>query len=79
MLSLPLCHQVFGQEISDFPLPNLALVAEHSDPVEMGRLLQLILGCAVKCERKQGMWLLLCYTHCLYKYLVSLVQILKYL
>lgn len=61
--SLSLCHQVLGQEISDFPLPDLALVAEHSDPVELGRLLQLILGCAVRCERKQGMWLLLCYTH----------------
>lgn len=50
-----LCHQVLGQEISDFPLPDLALVAEHSDPVELGRLLQLILGCAVRCEHKQGM------------------------
>uniref|UniRef100_A0A3B4WZ02 Hook microtubule-tethering protein 1 n=1 Tax=Seriola lalandi dorsalis TaxID=1841481 RepID=A0A3B4WZ02_SERLL len=45
--------QVLSQEISDFPLPDLALVAEHSDPVELGRLLQLILGCAVRCERKQ--------------------------
>uniref|UniRef100_A0A4W6D331 Hook microtubule-tethering protein 1 n=1 Tax=Lates calcarifer TaxID=8187 RepID=A0A4W6D331_LATCA len=44
---------VLGQEISDFPLPDLALVAEHSNPVELGRLLQLILGCAVRCERKQ--------------------------
>uniref|UniRef100_A0A8D3DZR0 Hook microtubule-tethering protein 1 n=1 Tax=Scophthalmus maximus TaxID=52904 RepID=A0A8D3DZR0_SCOMX len=40
-------------EISDFPLPDLARVAEHSDPVELGRLLQLVLGCAVRCERKQ--------------------------
>ena len=38
-------------------MPDLVQVAEHSDPVELGRLLQLILGCAVKCERKQGMWL----------------------
>nr|XP_033478004.1 protein Hook homolog 1 [Epinephelus lanceolatus] len=45
--------EVLAQEISDFPLPDLALVAEHSDPVELGRLLQLVLGCAVKCERKQ--------------------------
>uniref|UniRef100_A0A4W6D307 Hook microtubule-tethering protein 1 n=1 Tax=Lates calcarifer TaxID=8187 RepID=A0A4W6D307_LATCA len=52
-LSPPLSHQVLGQEISDFPLPDLALVAEHSNPVELGRLLQLILGCAVRCERKQ--------------------------
>uniref|UniRef100_A0A667XIN8 Hook microtubule-tethering protein 1 n=1 Tax=Myripristis murdjan TaxID=586833 RepID=A0A667XIN8_9TELE len=46
-------NEVLAQQISDFPLPDLALVAEHSDPVELGRLLQLILGCAVKCERKQ--------------------------
>ncbi|XP_049444112.1 protein Hook homolog 1 [Epinephelus fuscoguttatus] len=46
-------NEVLAQEISDFPLPDLAQVAEHSDPVELGRLLQLVLGCAVKCERKQ--------------------------
>ncbi|XP_074492010.1 protein Hook homolog 1 isoform X3 [Sebastes fasciatus] len=46
-------NEVLGQEISDFPLPDLALVAEHSHPVELGRLLQLVLGCAVRCERKQ--------------------------
>ena len=42
------------QDISGFPLPDLALVAEHSDSVQLGRLLQLVLGCAVKCEHKQG-------------------------
>ncbi|XP_071343491.1 protein Hook homolog 1 [Trachinotus anak] len=46
-------NEVLAQEISDFPLPDLAVVAEHSDPVELGRLLQLVLGCAVRCERKQ--------------------------
>uniref|UniRef100_A0A8C4HIR4 Hook microtubule-tethering protein 1 n=1 Tax=Dicentrarchus labrax TaxID=13489 RepID=A0A8C4HIR4_DICLA len=46
-------NEVLGQEISDFPLPDLARAAEHSDPVELGRLVQLILGCAVRCERKQ--------------------------
>lgn len=46
--------QVLTQDISGFPLPDLALVAERSDPVELGRLLQLVLGCAVNCERKQG-------------------------
>uniref|UniRef100_A0A672J007 Hook microtubule-tethering protein 1 n=1 Tax=Salarias fasciatus TaxID=181472 RepID=A0A672J007_SALFA len=46
-------NEVLSQEISDFPLPNLSVVAEHADPVELGRLLQLILGCAVRCERKQ--------------------------
>ncbi|XP_059197062.1 protein Hook homolog 1 [Centropristis striata] len=46
-------NEVLAQEISGFPLPDLALVAEHSDPLELGRLLQLVLGCAVRCERKQ--------------------------
>jgi hypothetical protein len=46
--------QVLGEQMSDFPLPDVALVAEHTDPLNTGRLLQLILGCAVKCDRKQG-------------------------
>ncbi|KAL6486150.1 hypothetical protein MHYP_G00055420 [Metynnis hypsauchen] len=46
-------NEVLNQQISGFPLPDLVRVAEHADPVELGRLLQLILGCAVKCERKQ--------------------------
>ena len=46
--------QVLGEQMFDFPLPDVALVAEHADPLNVGRLLQLILGCAVKCERKQG-------------------------
>uniref|UniRef100_H2VD57 Calponin-homology (CH) domain-containing protein n=1 Tax=Takifugu rubripes TaxID=31033 RepID=H2VD57_TAKRU len=41
------------QDISHLPLPDVALVAEHAEPTELGRLLQLVLGCAVNCERKQ--------------------------
>ncbi|KAK2835782.1 hypothetical protein Q5P01_016266 [Channa striata] len=46
-------NEVLAQEISDFTSPDLAKIAEHSHPVEMGRLLQLVLGCAVRCEHKQ--------------------------
>ncbi|KAM9435798.1 protein Hook homolog 1 isoform 1-T1 [Clarias gariepinus] len=46
-------NEVLNQQMSGFPLPDVVRVAELSDPVELGRLLQLILGCAVKCERKQ--------------------------
>ncbi|XP_051511254.1 protein Hook homolog 1-like isoform X1 [Myxocyprinus asiaticus] len=46
-------NEVLTQQISDFPLPDLMRVVEHSDQVELGRLLQLILGCAVNCDRKQ--------------------------
>lgn len=49
-----LCVQALAQQITDFPLPDLLRVVEQSDQVELGRLLQLILGCAVKCDRKQG-------------------------
>ncbi|XP_075459994.1 protein Hook homolog 3 isoform X8 [Ascaphus truei] len=46
-------HEILGQQINDFTLPDVNLVGEHSDASELGRMLQLILGCAVKCEQKQ--------------------------
>ncbi|XP_032427718.1 protein Hook homolog 1 [Xiphophorus hellerii] len=46
-------NEVIAQDISYFPLPDVSRVAEHAEPVEMGRLLQLILGCAVRCEQQQ--------------------------
>lgn len=46
--------QVLGQQMNDFTLPDVSLIGEHSDPCELGRMLQLILGCAVNCEQKQG-------------------------
>uniref|UniRef100_A0AAY4DE86 Calponin-homology (CH) domain-containing protein n=1 Tax=Denticeps clupeoides TaxID=299321 RepID=A0AAY4DE86_9TELE len=45
--------EMLDQQITGFPLPDLVAVAERSDPEQLGRLLQLLLGCAVKCERKQ--------------------------
>lgn len=46
--------QILGQQINDFILPDVNLIGEHSDAAELGRMLQLILGCAVNCEQKQG-------------------------
>ncbi|KAK2863892.1 hypothetical protein Q7C36_003046 [Tachysurus vachellii] len=46
-------NEVLNQQISGFPMPDVVRVAELSDPVELGRLLQLLLGCAVNCDRKQ--------------------------
>ncbi|XP_007901877.2 protein Hook homolog 1 [Callorhinchus milii] len=46
-------QEVLSLQITDFPLPDLNTLVEQSDPLELGRLLQLILGCAVNCERKQ--------------------------
>uniref|UniRef100_A0A8C1VNP2 Protein Hook homolog 3 n=1 Tax=Cyprinus carpio TaxID=7962 RepID=A0A8C1VNP2_CYPCA len=45
-------HEVLGQQINDFTLPDVCLIAEHSDAAELGRMLQLILGCAINCEQK---------------------------
>nr|KAF6427649.1 hook microtubule tethering protein 3 [Rousettus aegyptiacus] len=47
-------HEILGQQINDFTLPDVNLIGEHSDAAELGRMLQLILGCAVNCEQKQG-------------------------
>ncbi|XP_041090324.1 protein Hook homolog 3 isoform X2 [Polyodon spathula] len=46
-------HEILGQQINDFTLPDVNLVGEHSDAAELGRMLQLILGCAVNCDQKQ--------------------------
>ncbi|CAL9683694.1 unnamed protein product [Knipowitschia caucasica] len=46
-------QEILGQHINDFREPDVTLIGEHSDPAELGRMLQLILGCAVSCEQKQ--------------------------
>ncbi|XP_051898002.1 protein Hook homolog 3-like isoform X2 [Pristis pectinata] len=46
-------HDVLGQQISEYNLPEVSLIGEHSDAAELGRMLQLVLGCAVSCEKKQ--------------------------
>ncbi|XP_030061951.1 protein Hook homolog 1 [Microcaecilia unicolor] len=46
-------NEFLGQQISEFLLPDLNQIVDHSNPTELGRLLQLILGCAVNCEKKQ--------------------------
>ncbi|XP_053325514.1 protein Hook homolog 1 [Spea bombifrons] len=46
-------REFLDQNISEYLLPDLNQIAERSDPTEMGRLLQLVLGCAINCEKKQ--------------------------
>uniref|UniRef100_A0A669PF47 Hook microtubule tethering protein 1 n=1 Tax=Phasianus colchicus TaxID=9054 RepID=A0A669PF47_PHACC len=46
-------HEFLDQQISEELIPDLNKISEKSDPTELGRLMQLILGCAVNCERKQ--------------------------
>ncbi|XP_065355592.1 protein hook [Calliphora vicina] len=44
---------VLNYSLSEFPRPDAMRIAEKCDPVEMERLLQLVLGCAVNCSSKQ--------------------------
>ncbi|XP_038075290.1 protein Hook homolog 3-like isoform X2 [Patiria miniata] len=46
-------NDVLGQQIRDFKLPDVSKIAERHDLEELGRLLQLVLGCAVNCEHKE--------------------------
>lgn len=44
---------VLGHPVSDQHLPDVSLIGEFSNPAELGKLLQLVLGCAISCEKKQ--------------------------
>uniref|UniRef100_A0A8B9H8W8 Hook microtubule-tethering protein 2 n=1 Tax=Astyanax mexicanus TaxID=7994 RepID=A0A8B9H8W8_ASTMX len=46
-------HDVLGQQVADEHVPDISLIGEMGDVVELGRLVQLVLGCAVSCEKKQ--------------------------
>ncbi|KAF6094198.1 hook microtubule tethering protein 2 [Phyllostomus discolor] len=44
---------VLGHPILEQHLPDVSLIGQFSDPRELGKLLQLVLGCAISCEKKQ--------------------------
>ncbi|XP_005003116.1 protein Hook homolog 2 isoform X1 [Cavia porcellus] len=46
-------QDVLGHPLSEQHLPNVSLLGQFSDPSELGKLLQLVLGCAISCEKKQ--------------------------
>lgn len=46
-------QDVLGHPVSEKHLPNVNLLGQFSDPSELGKLLQLVLGCAISCEKKQ--------------------------
>uniref|UniRef100_A0A7N8YE19 Hook microtubule tethering protein 2 n=1 Tax=Mastacembelus armatus TaxID=205130 RepID=A0A7N8YE19_9TELE len=46
-------HDVLGHQVSDEHLPDVNLIGEMRDVTELGKLVQLVLGCAVSCEKKQ--------------------------
>ncbi|XP_054720909.1 protein Hook homolog 3-like [Uloborus diversus] len=41
-----------SQQITGFRMPDVNSLGENNDSEELGRLLQLVLGCAVNCDRK---------------------------
>uniref|UniRef100_A0AAR2JHN8 Calponin-homology (CH) domain-containing protein n=1 Tax=Pygocentrus nattereri TaxID=42514 RepID=A0AAR2JHN8_PYGNA len=45
-------HDVLGQHVEDEHVPDVSLIGEMGDVVELGRLVQLVLACAVSCEKK---------------------------
>ncbi|XP_022234759.1 protein hook [Drosophila obscura] len=46
--------EVLNYTLSDFVKPDVQRIAEKCDLVELERLLQLVLGCAVNCAKKQS-------------------------
>lgn len=46
-------QECLNQQLTDFKKPDVGLIAEDCNREELGRLLQLILGCAVNCSHKQ--------------------------
>lgn len=46
-------HDCINHHLADLYKPDVNKIGEKCDPAELGRLLQLILGCAVNCNDKQ--------------------------
>nr|XP_006824324.1 PREDICTED: protein Hook homolog 3-like [Saccoglossus kowalevskii] len=46
-------NDILGQQIYDYRMPDVNAIGEREDPEELGRLLQLTLGCAVNCDHKE--------------------------
>ncbi|XP_031726848.1 protein Hook homolog 2 isoform X1 [Anarrhichthys ocellatus] len=44
---------LLSHQVSDEHLPDVNLIGEMGDVTELGKLVQLVLGCAVSCEKKQ--------------------------
>uniref|UniRef100_A0A8D0FZ58 Hook microtubule tethering protein 2 n=1 Tax=Sphenodon punctatus TaxID=8508 RepID=A0A8D0FZ58_SPHPU len=46
-------QDVLGHQVPEQLLPDVGLIGEFSDAAELAKLLQLVLGCAIGCEKKQ--------------------------
>uniref|UniRef100_A0A1A8FSA8 Hook homolog 2 n=2 Tax=Nothobranchius korthausae TaxID=1143690 RepID=A0A1A8FSA8_9TELE len=52
-ITLEYYHDVLGHQVSDEHLPDVSLIGEMGDAAELGKLIQLVLGCAISCEKKE--------------------------
>uniref|UniRef100_A0A8C6KBJ7 Hook microtubule tethering protein 2 n=1 Tax=Nothobranchius furzeri TaxID=105023 RepID=A0A8C6KBJ7_NOTFU len=52
-ITLEYYHDVLGHQVSDEHLPDVSLIGEMGDATELGKLMQLVLGCAISCEKKE--------------------------
>ncbi|XP_072704504.1 LOW QUALITY PROTEIN: protein Hook homolog 2 [Ciconia boyciana] len=46
-------QDVLGQAVAEQHVPDVVLAAQHADPEQLGKLVRLVLGCAVTCERRE--------------------------
>ncbi|XP_059728052.1 protein Hook homolog 2 [Haemorhous mexicanus] len=46
-------QDVLGQAVAEQHVPEVAAAARHGDPEQLGKLVRLVLGCAVSCERRE--------------------------
>ncbi|XP_072402954.1 protein hook-like [Diabrotica undecimpunctata] len=46
-------QDVLTLQVLDIGVPDVNQIGENNDPVQLAKLLRLILGCAINCERKQ--------------------------
>ncbi|XP_064293369.1 protein Hook homolog 2 isoform X2 [Phalacrocorax carbo] len=46
-------QDVLGQTVAEQHVPDVVLAAQQADPEQLGKLVRLVLGCAVSCERRE--------------------------
>ncbi|XP_074023717.1 protein Hook homolog 2 [Numenius arquata] len=46
-------QDVLGQAVAERHVPDVVLAAQRADPEQLGKLVRLVLGCAVSCERRE--------------------------
>ncbi|KAM9166932.1 LOW QUALITY PROTEIN: protein Hook homolog 2-like, partial [Mergus octosetaceus] len=46
-------QDVLGQAVAERHVPDVELAAQRADPEQLGKLVRLVLGCAVSCDRRE--------------------------